>query len=797
MTGAGTGGGGQGPPDGTDPEDAEKCPICLSVLSGVELAMPDSCCHVFCLRCLLTWAELQASPSCPVDRRPFTNVYRWDGHLSCVQVPVRRRVVQPEVESYCRRNSQYKPGLNCKRALRQKKTEGNVGKKSKGLIRKCNDDDPSSLTRKKVRGAESCSWSPPAFISLTETTHEIAQSVDDEEVMLGHRVQRCKPQSCVWFSPAAPSSTCSTRESFHPSLRNTGFFPFALGSSPFSSSPESGSSHFVFEGVVCAITCPKGGEKKGGRSSKVAPKQTAAKRNSNRGAKIQETAPLSDPQSPQTSGTSDSDTPPSAPSRPSRAAQAAGKRKGKRVTNRKASGKRKAPARKKHSAEVISSSSEGEEDTVKNDNTEDEQEVAKPETPISKQDLEKNGEDIEEQAASTEEDLNGDQSNSSPQSDQDKPLTNDTSQDSNNTQDKHDSETQEKTEITSSPLNSDPNSPASTNEENNSVHEEDEAETSSKQEQEEEKLLSSDEKEPSPKQEEMDISDDEDKQSTGAESIDKTELFPQTDARKDDTNEPKTVEDESNDSLRSESQSPRQSEVMCESVDAISHDREEKAMEKDAEKDTKTLTEDLNEVPMDIGSPLSEHGSATPLEKENLCPEASEDKLKDEVSKSDEKQKEEKKEKSPERSRPRRSRFHSPTTSWSPKQRESKDSRRDKRSRSRERNGSPSRSARRSRERERDGDYHRRERDRSRDRSRERRRRRSRSRSRSRSRNRSYRRGDRSPEREERREEGEEERSHLRQMIGEAGGGLEERGESTEVVDLKTGCKMTNHPKEA
>ena len=26
------------------------------------------------------------SPSCPVDRRPFTNVYRWDGNLSCVQV---------------------------------------------------------------------------------------------------------------------------------------------------------------------------------------------------------------------------------------------------------------------------------------------------------------------------------------------------------------------------------------------------------------------------------------------------------------------------------------------------------------------------------------------------------------------------------------------------------------------------------------------------------------------------------------------------------------------------------------
>lgn len=50
--------GGQGLSDGTDGEEAERCPICLGVLPAGELAMPDSCCHVFCLRCLLTWAEV-------------------------------------------------------------------------------------------------------------------------------------------------------------------------------------------------------------------------------------------------------------------------------------------------------------------------------------------------------------------------------------------------------------------------------------------------------------------------------------------------------------------------------------------------------------------------------------------------------------------------------------------------------------------------------------------------------------------------------------------------------------------
>lgn len=53
--------GSQGPPDGADAEEAERCPICLGVLAGGELAMPDSCCHVFCLRCLLTWAEVTIS----------------------------------------------------------------------------------------------------------------------------------------------------------------------------------------------------------------------------------------------------------------------------------------------------------------------------------------------------------------------------------------------------------------------------------------------------------------------------------------------------------------------------------------------------------------------------------------------------------------------------------------------------------------------------------------------------------------------------------------------------------------
>uniref|UniRef100_A0A8C6U764 SFR19-like C-terminal domain-containing protein n=1 Tax=Neogobius melanostomus TaxID=47308 RepID=A0A8C6U764_9GOBI len=332
----------------------------------------------------------------------------------------------------------------------------------------------------------------------------------------------------------------------------------------------------------------------------------------------------------------------------------------------------------------------------------------------------------------------------------------------------------------------------------------DEEKEDSPTEEQEDSALWDNEKVSSPEQGAMDISDEDDKESTAGESVEKTESITETEAAREETNELKDKTDEAYDTLEVESKSPRQSDqsvMVSESVDTISKDEDE-LKEKEDEKDAKnlSLTEDMNEVPMDFGSPLSEHGSGTPMEKDSLEQEQSGDQPKDEdVSKSEDKKTVEKrdKDKSPERSKPRRSRFHSPTTSWSPK-RDLKDSKRDKRSKSRERNGSPNRSARRSRER--DGDYHRR------DRSRERRRRRSRSRSRSRSRNRSYRRGDRSPaeeRRDERRERGGrrgERRGGMRggrrgekrggrslplKMRDEERGGLAERRESSEEGDLK------------
>lgn len=54
--------------------DVERCYICLSPLDREKLASLDSCSHVFCLQCILQWA--QVANTCPVDRTSFTLIYQ-------------------------------------------------------------------------------------------------------------------------------------------------------------------------------------------------------------------------------------------------------------------------------------------------------------------------------------------------------------------------------------------------------------------------------------------------------------------------------------------------------------------------------------------------------------------------------------------------------------------------------------------------------------------------------------------------------------------------------------------------
>ncbi|XP_061524343.1 protein SCAF11 isoform X2 [Phycodurus eques] len=748
--------GGQGPPpDGTDPEEAERCPICLGVLAGGDLAIPDSCCHVFCPGCLLTWAELQMIPSCPVDRRPFRNVYRWDGSLRCVKVPVRTRVAEPEAEICVCRNPEHRVCLKStlRKRSRQQRAEKVADSKPKGLVWKCNNDDTSSVSWKKVRGTECCAWPSSPFLSLaTSTQQDITEPMLVPDDIL-YETKQCKRQvqDCPWFSPAAPITANGTAR-FLPVNSYHSPFTFGLCSSPITSTSSFGSGHFVFQGVVCAITCPKGGEKRGERdSNSKAPTKKAVSlpsRRSGRNSKAQAEPPVSDPSSPPQSSVSDSDSSASQASKPGGASQVPAKRKGKQVTNRKASGKRK-NTRKKHSSEFVESPSASEDEEgegVDTTDKEDEKDEAKPEMNNS------------DQPSDTEGSLNADHSDvGSPDGQQAAESLNSNVEHDTNETDKDSNEQHEQTEPDenchlSCPLVSPPKSPGSEYSDGKSSTEEEEPTVMSFSTLDDEKITTSPESEPDNTLENLMSPDC----NNVSEQDDKMETCEEGSEERNNDNASQDLQTESCDSPKPSSPCAKPSEEKVAVQEAkASEDSKTPEIEETSKVDNlgkrvedKDLSkDDTNVVPMDCSSPMSEAGSGTILEKvkESTASATAETP----VSIADQSCKDQG-ERDPiherKNGRQRRSRFHSPTSSWSPKRDSRREASRRSRSHSRERASSPlsshssrTRSKERERERDKTRDYARRER------SRERKRRRSRSRSRSKSRSpsraRSYRRG--------------------------------------------------------
>ncbi|XP_045064790.1 protein SCAF11 isoform X3 [Coregonus clupeaformis] len=773
MTG-GWGNDGQTPEGGTEPEEAERCPICLGALGRCVLAMPDSCCHVFCLSCLLRWAELQAVPSCPVDRQPFNVVYKRDAVLGCVTVPVKKRISQSEPEK-CGCTDPEASGCLLKNKQggrwRRPKTERTSEAKVKGLIRKCSDDEPSVLSKKKVRGPL-CSWSPAqtgtAMGTITQCIAEPIWVPEEEPSEDDCKQYRRKTQDCPFLPVAVPvPASGNSRQFFHPSEWSSSPFPLRP-LSPFSTAASPlGSGHFVFQGRVCAVTCPKGGEKKGtrGTGSKGPSKQTEAltTRRSGRHSRAEEQAPTQDPASSQ-SHSSDSDTSTNPPTKAGKSTAAAGKRKGKRAAQRKPSAKKKAPARKKASKVVLSSPS-GSEEAKEEEEEEEEEELEQQRKEVEE------GEQLSDTAVSPQ----AVQRSSSPTEEEASPEPSacDALKDTEDQPCKDEDDLSEEEKLGK--------------EEEEDVEEEDQKSPSSDVElntpglQDQIDQIEDPEKSNSPTSSnspERPLESPQSGQSgqLGEEDADTMEATADpTEVKSDDE---ASVEEEKAEASPCPIAEPEccSGSTRCDSPDGNASQKvqgtsESKVSEEDKLHDQKDVTneksaasskeDDLSEddteaIPMDCDSPSSERStnlaSDPPKETESTAHESTSQAPEDERNGSrQERESSVGEEKVEERKngRQRKSRFHSAATTWSPKRESKQDSSRRSRSRSRERNrerqasGSPP--SRRSREREAPRT------DRSRDRSRERKNRkrsksRSRSSSRSRSRNRSYRRGS-SPER--------------------------------------------------
>ncbi|XP_055437594.1 protein SCAF11 isoform X3 [Bubalus kerabau] len=88
--------------------EADRCPICLSCLLEKEIGFPESCNHVFCLTCILKWAE--TLPSCPIDRKPFQAVFKFSVSEGCVKVQVKRQLRETKDK---KNESSFKKQLSC------------------------------------------------------------------------------------------------------------------------------------------------------------------------------------------------------------------------------------------------------------------------------------------------------------------------------------------------------------------------------------------------------------------------------------------------------------------------------------------------------------------------------------------------------------------------------------------------------------------------------------------------------------------------------------------------------------
>ncbi|XP_023579318.1 protein SCAF11 [Octodon degus] len=88
--------------------EADRCPICLNYLLEKEVGFPESCNHVFCMPCILKWAETLAS--CPIDRKPFQAVFKFSALEGCVKVQVKRQLREAKET---KNESSFKKQLSC------------------------------------------------------------------------------------------------------------------------------------------------------------------------------------------------------------------------------------------------------------------------------------------------------------------------------------------------------------------------------------------------------------------------------------------------------------------------------------------------------------------------------------------------------------------------------------------------------------------------------------------------------------------------------------------------------------
>ncbi|XP_042593452.1 protein SCAF11-like isoform X2 [Cyprinus carpio] len=276
----GPGKGGQSSDESLEEEEAQRCPICLNRPRRTERAVPDCCRHVYCLDCIRRWAQMVQS--CPVDRRPFSVIYLQGSSQQCIKLPVKAPRLS-ELHPCCSQDGQ----RMCRVSVEETgSTEGTQEKRANAKLkchRKSGDSDESLDKNRKEKGnschslllAQHCHSSLPSQQGATVGTLtqimtgsvEVCEEGPDD--IQWRRLERKRR----WFPASVPASRVSLRSHL-------------LLSAVSASLNVLLSEHTVPHGLVCAVTCPKGEEKKGTRGSgsktSVKPAEAAATRRSSR-----------------------------------------------------------------------------------------------------------------------------------------------------------------------------------------------------------------------------------------------------------------------------------------------------------------------------------------------------------------------------------------------------------------------------------------------------------------------------------------------------------------------------------
>ncbi|XP_043086692.1 protein SCAF11 isoform X2 [Puntigrus tetrazona] len=698
----GPGKGGQNSDESLEDEEAQRCPICLNRPRRTDRAVPDCCRHVYCSACILRWAQMVQS--CPVDRRPFSVIYLQQGSSQqCIKLPVKApRLSEPH--KCCGQDGQRMCRVSVGETANMERTQEKRATAKQKCHRKCDLDASVDKTR-KVNG-DAChsllltkhfhsslpSQQGAAVGTLTPImTGSVEVSEEGPDGVQWRRIERKRR----WLPASVPAlSTGVPRVSLRSHL---------LLSAVSASLNLLLSEPTVPHGIVCAVTCPKGEEKKGTRGSgskTVKTAEAAATRRSSRHSRSEaedssgaQSQPTDSDSTPQTINDTHAST--------SRGQQGSNPRSGARTRGRPKKVKVERPEDEKQEAEVRNHDDGITEDT--------ESEESKPDEKASSDQIDGDQEpddmeemEVENQTSSAEEE------GASP--------------DASSLEE----ETAQVIVVTESKVEG---------EDNPILPQEDGKQESETNDEDQEEFLNSppiqEQNCPSPSCEELEESQSDSQDAESSLQVEPT-AEPPIDASEP---EPDTTEDCLG---KQESSSPP---PLKEDQDVESSVPEEKDVPETKGTNASCPQDNTDLIPMECDSPVSEieaHIAEAEVDPTANAPPIDDPKPKHESCKeekvSDKRERE---------GRSRRSRFHSPTTTWSPNRESRSEGSRRSRSRSRDRSHK-TRSTSRNREQQEEVRDGRRDRSRSRSRSRSRERSRRR-RSRSRNRNRT---GRRSPSQE-------------------------------------------------